>query len=221
MNMTNNENEIFVSARGLSKSFHDISVCKNLSFDVFRNTMVSLVGPSGSGKSTILNMIGLLESIDSGTLKIDGSSLPALKSRKATLLRRYTINYLFQSFALINNMSVEKNLMIAMKYTNLSKKEKHEKMQEALDVLGIADVMLKPVNTLSGGQMQRVAVARCIVKPGELILADEPTGSLDKTNAMNVFHLLEMMRDEYGKTIILVTHDEDLARACDSSIVLV
>lgn len=209
-----------LQAENITKVYGKRTVVRDMSFAVPAQSITALTGPSGSGKSTILNMIGMLESVDGGRILFNGEPLPSINSRAATRLRREHINYLFQSFALISDISVRENLLLAMKYVDASKKEKSARIDEALGSLGIAILADVPVNTLSGGEAQRVALARCIVKPGELILADEPTGSLDEENALNVFRLLEQLRDTWGKTIIVVTHDTDLAKRSDHIISL-
>ena len=186
-----------------------------MTISIPENSLVAITGKSGSGKSTILNMIGLLESIDSGSIKINGNSIPNINSSKATMLRRNTINYLFQSYALISDITVLDNLMVAMEFLDLSKKEKNDKIDKVLKDLDIFILKNKKVNTLSGGEQQRVALARCILKPGNLILADEPTGSLDPKMAEIVFELIKYLRDKYNKTVIIVTHDISLANKAD------
>ncbi|MBP3223418.1 MAG: ATP-binding cassette domain-containing protein [Actinomycetaceae bacterium] len=212
--------ENIIQAYSLCKTYGGRKVIDNMSFCVPRGSFTACVGPSGAGKSTILNMIGLLESIDSGYIEYDGVKMPSINSVKATKMRRNNINYLFQSFALIADSSVEDNLLYAMQYVKKSKKEKRKEIAEALESLGVAHVQKNNVNTLSGGESQRVALARCIVKPGDLVLADEPTGSLDEQNSENVFELLSRLRDERGKTIVMVTHDMSLANKCDDIISL-
>lgn len=166
-------------------------------------------------KSTLLNLIGLLETVDEGTITIDGEILPQVNSKKATHLRRNVLNYLFQSNALIPNESVSDNLMLALHYTDLTKKEKDNKIKTVLAKVHMESFLESRINELSGGEQQRIAIARAILKPGELILADEPTGSLDPQMAQTAFELLKLLRDEYGKTIILVTHNMDQAQQCD------
>ena len=199
----------------VNKRFGDRHIIKDLTFSVPENSIIAIVGKSGSGKSTILNMIGMLESVASWVIKIRGKKIPSINSHKAVLIRRNIINYLFQSFALINDITVEENLYIAMEFMDLSKKEKNKLIDKILRELEIKHLTNKKVNTLSGGEQQRVALARCILKPGDLILADEPTGSLDNKLADIVFDLIKKLRDEYGKTIILVTHNLEIANQAD------
>ncbi|BBP09716.1 ABC transporter ATP-binding protein [Streptococcus sp. 116-D4] len=204
-----------ISVRQLSKYYGAKRVIENISFDISDREFVALIGPSGSGKSTLLNLIGLLETVDEGTITIDGEILPQVNSKKATYLRRNVLNYLFQSNALIPNESVGDNLMLALHYTNLTKEEKDKKIKTVLSKVHMESFLESRINELSGGEQQRIAIARAILKPGELILADEPTGSLDPQMAQKAFELLKLLRDEYGKTIILVTHNMDQAQQCD------
>ena len=204
-----------IELKNVSKSYDGRKIIDNLTISIPENSLVAITGKSGSGKSTILNMIGLLESIDSGSIKINGNNIPNINSSKATMLRRKTINYLFQSYALISDITVWDNLMIAMEFLDLSKKEKNDKIDKVLKDLDIFILKNKKVNTLSGGEQQRVALARCILKPGNLILADEPTGSLDPKMAEIVFELIKYLRDKYNKTVIIVTHDISLANKAD------
>ena len=194
--------------KNVNKSYDGRKIIDNLTISIPENSLVAITGKSGSGKSTILNMIGLLESIDSGSIKINGNSIPNINSSKATMLRRNTINYLFQSYALISDITVLDNLMVAMEFLDLSKKEKNDKIDKVLKDLDIFILKNKKVNTLSGGEQQRVALARCILKPGNLILADEPTGSLDPKMAEIVFELIKYLRDKYN-------HDISLANKAD------
>ena len=204
-----------ISVRQLSKYYGTKRVIENISFDISDREFVALIGPSGSGKSTLLNLIGLLETVDDGTITIDGEILPQVNSKKATHLRRNVLNYLFQSNALIPNESVGDNLMLALHYTNLTKEEKDKKIKTVLSKVHMESFLESRINELSGGEQQRIAIARAILKPGELILADEPTGSLDPQMAQTAFKLLKLLRDEYGKTIILVTHNMYQAQQCD------
>ena len=195
-----------ISVQSVSKKFGSREILKDLSFDVEENEFVALVGPSGSGKSTLLNMIGLLDNIDSGKILINGKILPKVNSRSAVNYRKNVINYLFQSNALISTSSVKDNLMLAMNFTNFSKEEKEKKIKETLRFVGLENRLDSKVNELSGGEQQRIAIVRAILKPGDIILADEPTGSLDPDMAQKSFDLIRSLRDQFGKTILIVTH---------------
>ena len=210
----------FLQVDALNKSFGSNTVLHNISFEVESGESVALVGPSGCGKSTLLNIIGLLETLDSGTINLEGKAYPSINSKKATLMRRTEINYLFQSFALINDWKVSKNLLLALQYTKLSKQEQERLIRTALENYGIGEKFDAVVNELSGGEKQRVAIARAMIKPGNLILADEPTGSLDKAMATIVIDSLLDSVHANHKTLLMVTHDMGIAQRCDRIIEL-
>ena len=210
----------FLQVDALNKSFGSNTVLHNISFEIESGESVALVGPSGCGKSTLLNIIGLLETLDSGTINLEGKAYPSINSKKATLMRRTEINYLFQSFALINDWKVSKNLLLALQYTKLSKQEQERLIRTALENYGIGEKYDAVVNELSGGEKQRVAIARAMIKPGNLILADEPTGSLDKAMATIVINSLLDSVHANHKTLLMVTHDMSIAQRCDRIIEL-
>ena len=212
--------KIFLQVDTLNKSFGSNTVLHNISFEIESGESVALVGPSGCGKSTLLNIIGLLETLDSGTINLEGIVYPSINSKKATLMRRTEINYLFQSFALINDWKVSKNLLLALQYTKLSKQEQERLIRTALENYGIDEKFDAVVNELSGGEKQRVAIARAMIKPGNLILADEPTGSLDKAMATIVIDSLLDSVHANHKTLLMVTHDMGIAQRCDRIIEL-
>lgn len=210
----------FLQVDALNKSFGSNTVLHNISFEIESGESVALVGPSGCGKSTLLNIIGLLETLDSGKINLEGRAYPSINSKKATLMRRTEINYLFQSFALINDWKVSKNLLLALQYTKLSKQEQEHLIRAALENYGIGEKFDAVVNELSGGEKQRVAIARAMIKPGNLILADEPTGSLDKAMATIVIDSLLDSVHANHKTLLMVTHDMGIAQRCDRIIEL-
>lgn len=210
----------FLQVDALNKSFGSNTVLHNISFGIESGESVALVGPSGCGKSTLLNIIGLLETLDSGTINLEGKTYPSINSKKATLMRRTEINYLFQTFALINDWKVSKNLLLALQYTKLSKQEQERLIRTVLENYGIGEKFDAVVNELSGGEKQRVAIARAMIKPGNLILADEPTGSLDKAMATIVIDSLLDSVHANHKTLLMVTHDIGIAQRCDRIIEL-
>ena len=210
----------FLQVDALNKSFGSNTVLHNISFEIESGESVALVGPSGCGKSTLLNIIGLLETLDSGAISLEGRAYPSINSKKATIMRRTEINYLFQSFALINDWKVSKNLLLALQYTKLSKQEQERLIRTALENYGIGEKFDAVVNELSGGEKQRVAIARAMIKPGNLILADEPTGSLDKAMATIVIDSLLDSVHANHKTLLMVTHDMGIAQRCDRIIEL-
>lgn len=207
-----------VELQNVSKSYNGRKIIDQFNLSVSEKSIVAITGKSGSGKSTLLNMIGMLEEVDSGKIILKGQVLPKINSAQATKLRRNLINYLFQSYALINDIKVIDNLLIAMEFLDISKKEKIQFIDKVLEDLEIVHLKNKTINTLSGGEQQRVALARCILKLGNLVLADEPTGSLDPMMAEKVFELIKSLRDKYGKTVIIVTHDRNLASMADQRI---
>ncbi|MCH9276730.1 ABC transporter ATP-binding protein [Bifidobacterium amazonense] len=204
----------------LCKTYGSRTILHGLSFSVEEGTSMAITGPSGSGKSTLLNIIGLLDTPTGGTITLDGQPLPGIDSRNATMLRRSKINYLFQSYALINDMSALDNVTLGMRFTRDSNQVRQRKAKAMLDRLGLGHVTGDKIMTLSGGEQQRVALARCILKPGDLILADEPTGALDHDLAQHVFDEMLRLQHEYGKTLIIVTHDPGIAAQCDHAIEL-
>lgn len=197
----------------LGKKYGQRTIFKDVSFAVERGEFVAIVGLSGSGKSTLLNMLGLLEAVDQGEIKLLGKPVPNVNSWQATKLRRQQLNYLFQSFALIQTKTVEENLLLAMAFVKKSKREKQKEIDQIL-----ASLDLSKVQTLSGSEQQRCALARAILKPGEIVLADEPTGALDAKRAQAAFNQLLDLRSQQGKTVVLVTHN--LAEAAQADRVI-
>lgn len=204
-----------VEAVNLNKSFGSNSVLQDFNLSVEEQEIITITGQSGSGKSTLLNIIGLLDEYTSGDLFIDGKPIAKITSREATLLRRYHIGYVFQDYALIEGDTVEDNLKLAVKYSDAQ--DRTGAVRQALDRVGMEGFAKKKIYELSGGEQQRVAIARVFIKPCRLILADEPTGSLDADNKRLVLDLFEQLRQE-GKTIIIVTHDLDIAGSFDRNI---
>lgn len=201
----------------LGKKYGQRTIFKDVSFAVERGEFIAIVGPSGSGKSTLLNMLGLLEAVDQGEIKLLGKPVPKVNSRQATKLRRQQLNYLFQSFALIQTKTVEENLLLAMAFVKKSKREKQKEIDQVLASLDLSKVKQSKVQTLSGGE-QHCALARAILKPREIVLADEPTGALDAKRAQAAFNQLLDLRSQQGKTIVLVTHN--LAEAAQADRVI-
>ncbi|ENL6205960.1 ABC transporter ATP-binding protein [Staphylococcus pseudintermedius] len=195
----------------ITKKFGSRTIIRDFSLDIHQGEFVAIVGKSGCGKSTLLNMIGLLETIETGEVKIYNQAIPNINSATATKLRRHTINYLFQSYALISDMTVKDNLLLALEYVKISKKEKLDKIQQVLQKLEIDTLLNDKINTLSGGEQQRVAVARTILKPGDIM----PTGALDPKLADIAFEFIRELRDTDNKTIVLVTHNVEQAKQAD------
>ncbi len=206
-----------IETLNLNKCFGTKSVLNDFNLEVEEKEIITITGKSGCGKSTLLNIIGLLDVYTSGILSINGKQISKITSKDAELLRRYYIGYIFQNYALLERETVEENLKIAVRYN--SEKDKKGLITRSLDRVGLERYEKKKVYELSGGEQQRVAIARVFIKSCSLILADEPTGSLDLTNKLLVLDLLEQLRKE-GKTIIIVTHDSEIAERFDRNIQL-
>ncbi|MGL5479981.1 MAG: ABC transporter ATP-binding protein [Clostridium sp.] len=202
-----------IELKNISKSY-DKKVINNLCINIKENEIVAIVGASGKGKTTLLNIIGLLENADSGEVIIDDEKNIKINSSKATKIIREKISYLFQNFALVDQETVYENLELALKYVKLNKNEKLALIKEALKSVNLEGYENKKIFKLSGGEQQRVAIARIILKPSKIVLADEPTGSLDIENRNKVMELLKEL-NKIGKTIVIVTHDMELANKCD------
>lgn len=205
-----------VKINNLTKVYKEHKIFENFNLEIPEGKLTVIHGASGSGKTTLLNIIGLIESFDDGQLYFgEGANpAPATTSQKALLLRRSSISYLFQNFALLEDETIEKNLELALVYSKLSKNQKQKRMKEALVWVNLRHALKTKVYSLSGGEKQRVAVARALLKDSSLILADEPTGSVDKGNRDDIIQLLRL-EVERGKTVIIVTHDSDIVAQAD------
>ncbi|GKX68988.1 ABC transporter ATP-binding protein [Inconstantimicrobium mannanitabidum] len=207
-----------IELKNVSKSY-DKKILNNLSIKIEENEIVAIVGESGKGKSTLLNIIGLLEDADSGEVIIDNEKSIKINSSKATKIIREKISYLFQNFALIEQETVFENLEIALKYVKLKKADKIDLIKSALKSVDLEGYEKRKIYELSGGEQQRVAMARVVLKPSKIVLADEPTGSLDCNNRNKIMSLLKQLNKK-GKTIVIVTHDREVANSCDRIIEL-
>ena len=183
----------------------------NINLTINKGEFVSIMGPSGCGKSTLLNIMGLLDEPSQGTIEIDGRRVESYQDQKLARLRNEKLGFIFQSFHLINDLSVLDNVEIPLLYRNTSAKERRELAREALEKVGLSNRMKHFPKQLSGGQKQRVAIARAIVGRPEIILADEPTGNLDSVMGNEILAILQKLNAE-GATIIMVTHDDSMAR---------
>ena len=208
-----------IEIKNLNKSFKENQVFINFNCQIKDGFMTAIIGKSGSGKSTLLNMIGLLDLDYQGEILYDNINIKNLKENKQTEFIRNNINYLFQNYALIDNETVEQNLLLTLAYEKINKKEKLNKINTVLTKVGLDNFNDKKIYTLSGGEQQRIALARTIIKKGNIILADEPTGNLDEENKNQVLNILKELKN-LGKTIIIVTHDLSIANECDEIIKL-
>jgi putative ABC transport system ATP-binding protein len=222
MNNQNNDNQIVMELKNIIKIFESPAgesvVLNDISFTIKKGEFISIVGPSGSGKSTLLNIIGALDKPTSGEIIINGFNIVSLNESEIAQMRNNLIGYIFQSFNLINRTSVQKNIEIPAIIMGMNRNVRRHRSQRLLGLLGIMDKgEYKPMN-LSGGQQQRVAIARALINNPTIILADEPTGNLDTKTGKEVFDLLKMLTRKYKKTIVMVTHNIELALETDKTI---
>ena len=191
---------------------------ENVNLDVAKGEFVSIMGPSGCGKSTLLNIMGLLDAPSSGKIEINGTSVESMKDKELAAFRNKTLGFVFQSFHLINSLNVIDNVELPLLYRKMAAKERTRLAKEVLDRVGLSHRMRHMPTQLSGGQCQRVAIARAIIGHPEIILADEPTGNLDSKMGAEVMELLHQLNKEDGRTIVMVTHNEEQARQTSRTI---
>lgn len=190
-----------------------VDALKHVSFSLEKGTFAAVVGESGSGKSTLLNCIGALDTPTSGQIQMDGQNLFSMKEEQRTIFRRRHIGFIFQSFQLVSELTVEQNIVFPLLLDY--KKPNPNVVQEILDLLGLGDRRHHLPSQLSGGQQQRVAIGRALITKPALILADEPTGNLDSKNSQDVIDLLTKASRQYQQTILMITHSSHLAAAAD------
>ena len=207
-----NVTKVFESAAG------EVTALQGVSLSIRKGEFVAIVGPSGSGKSTLLNIIGALDRPTSGKVFIRGVDIFTLSDSELATMRNYLIGFIFQSYNLINRTTVQKNVELPTIISGMDRVERSRRARKILEVLGISEKAgFKPSN-LSGGQQQRVAIARALMNDPAIILADEPTGNLDTKTGQEVFNLLRMLSSKFRRTIVMVTHNPELAEASDRAI---
>ena len=208
-----------LSVENLSKIFDSpaggIVVLKNINFRIKKGEFVSIVGPSGSGKSTLLNILGALDRPTTGKVYLNDLDIFSQNDYEIALLRNNLIGFIFQSYNLINRTTVLKNVEIPAILAGTKKNERIARALKLLDILGIKEKAKSTPSNLSGGEQQRVAIARSIMNNPVVVLADEPTGNLDTKTGQDVFNLLKMLSNKFRRTIIMVTHNPDLSKATD------
>ena len=200
---------------GVSKSFGLVDVLKKVELKLKVGERVALMGPSGSGKSTLLNCICGIEPVDSGEIKVGGKSLSQLDGANLELLRRESIGYVFQSFHLLPTLSAFENIEFPGQLVGMPKKERLDRVAQLLESVGLSHRSEHLPDALSGGECQRVAIARALMHFPRLLLADEPTGSLDTSSGDQILELLEELSQEHSVALLLVTHDHTSTRICD------
>jgi putative ABC transport system ATP-binding protein len=218
-NESQNKNQIALKVNNISKVFvskvEKLVALRHISFVVKKGEFVSIVGPSGSGKSTLLNIIGALDRPTNGTVSIGGVNISSLKDNEIAYMRNRLIGFIFQSYNLVHRMSVQKNVELPAMVSGINRSDRNRKSLALLQALGIKDKAKLKASNLSGGQQQRVAIARALMNNPTLILADEPTGNLDTKTGAEVFDLLKNLSRKYRRTIVMVTHNPELAGQTD------
>lgn len=207
-----------IDIKGITKSFGSLQVLKGIDLHIDKGEVVSIVGPSGAGKTTLLQIIGTLDKPDSGEIRIDGTDVSKLSKKKLSEFRNRHIGFVFQFHQLLPEFTALENIMIPAFISGASKSEAKKRAEELLSFMGLSDRASHKPNELSGGEKQRVAVARALVNNPAVILADEPSGSLDSKNKEELHKLFFDLRDKFGQTFVIVTHDETLAKITDRTI---
>ncbi len=207
-----------IHLENIRKSFGSLQVLRGISMDVAKGEIVSIVGPSGAGKTTLLQIVGTLDKPDSGLVVIDGTPVGGLKERQLSDFRNRRIGFVFQFHQLLPEFTALENVMIPALIARLSRAEAKASALDMLQFMGLADRASHKPNELSGGEKQRVAVARALINRPAVVLADEPSGSLDTHNKEELHRLFFDLRERFGQTFVIVTHDEGLARITDRTI---
>ena len=222
LNMSLNDYKaIMIKLEGITKSFGSLQVLKGIDLEINKGEIVSIVGPSGAGKTTLLQIMGTLDEPDAGVVQIDGTMVSRMKEKELSAFRNKNIGFVFQFHQLLPEFTALENVMIPALIAGVSSKEAHERAMKILDFMGLVDRASHKPNELSGGEKQRVAVARALINDPAVILADEPSGSLDTHNKEDLHQLFFDLRDRLGQTFVIVTHDEGLAKITDRTVHIV
>ena len=204
-----------IKVESINKSFGNLQVLKNIGLHIHKGEVVSIIGPSGAGKTTLLQIIGTLSRPDNGIVRINDQDVLSLNEKELSAFRNKHIGFVFQFHQLLPEFSALENVCIPALIAHKSKKEAENEARQLLEYLGIQERANHRPNELSGGEKQRVAVARARINKPDILLADEPSGSLDSKNKAELYHLLFELREKKGQTIVIVTHDQDLAKISD------
>ena len=207
-----------IKLEGITKSFGSLQVLKGIDLEINKGEIVSIVGPSGAGKTTLLQIMGTLDEPDAGTVQIDGTVVSRMKEKELSAFRNKNIGFVFQFHQLLPEFTALENVMIPGLIAGVSSKEANDRAMKILDFMGLVDRASHKPNELSGGEKQRVAVARALINNPAVILADEPSGSLDTHNKEDLHQLFFDLRDRLGQTFVIVTHDEGLAKITDRTV---
>lgn len=210
-----------IHLEGITKSFGSLQVLKGIDLEITQGEVVSIVGPSGAGKTTLLQIMGTLDSPDTGMINIDGTNVSRMKEKELSAFRNKHIGFVFQFHQLLPEFTALENVMIPAFIAGVPPKEASMRAMEILDFMGLKERASHKPNELSGGEKQRVAVARALINQPAVILADEPSGSLDSHNKEELHQLFFDLRNRFGQTFVIVTHDEALAKITDRTIHMV
>ena len=210
-----------IQAKSIEKSFGELKVLKGIDFSVDKSEVVSIMGASGAGKSTLLQILGTLSTPDEGSLTIDGTDVLRLGSKGLAEFRNLRLGFVFQFHHLLPEFTALENVMIPAFIAGRSRKEAEEAATELLTDMGLGERLTHKPSELSGGEQQRVAIARALINRPAVLFADEPSGNLDSRTKEEIHNLFFHLRDKYGQTIVIVTHDPDLAKMCDRSLFMV
>ena len=210
-----------IKLEGITKSFGSLQVLKGIVLEINKGEIISIVGPSGAGKTTLLQIMGTLDEPDAGVVQIDGTMVSRMKEKELSAFRNKNIGFVFQFHQLLPEFTALENVMIPALIAGVSSKEAHERAMKILDFMGLVDRASHKPNELSGGEKQRVAVGRGLINDPAVILADEPSGSLDTHNKEDLHQLFFDLRDRLGQTFVIVTHDEGLAKITDRTVHIV
>ena len=210
-----------LQAEGLVKSYGNLTILKSVSLHIQAGEIVSIVGSSGAGKTTLLSLLGTLAKPDSGTIAFEGTVLNTLNNRKLAAFRNLNLGFIFQFYQLLPEFTALENVMMPALIAGISKSEAQKKAKALLQELGLEQRSLNKPSALSGGEQQRVAVARALVNAPKIIFADEPSGNLDSLNAQKLHDLFFELRQKYGFTFVVVTHNTELAARADRQIQLI
>lgn len=210
-----------IKLEGITKSFGSLQVLKGIDLEINKSEIVSIVGPSGAGKTTLLQIMGTLDEPDAGVVEIDGTVVSRMKEKALSAFRNKNIGFVFQFHQLLPEFTALENVMIPAFIAGVSSKEANDRAVKILEFMGLAGRASHKPNELSGGEKQRVAVARALINDPAVILADEPSGSLDTHNKEELHQLLFDLRDRLGQTFVIVTHDEGLAKITDRTVHMV
>ena len=210
-----------IKLEGITKSFGSLQVLKGIDVAINKGEIIMIVGPSSAGKTTLLQIMGTLDEPDAGVVQIDGTVVSRMKEKELSAFRNKNIGFVFQFHQLLPEFTALENVMIPALIAGVSSKEAHERAMKILDFMGLVDRASHKPNELSGGEKQRVAVARALINDPAVILADEPSGSLDTHNKEDLHQLFFDLRDRLGQTFVIVTHDEGLAKITDRTVHIV